>query len=904
MYVYQWSRDLDPYVLPRAQFGGHILLPPVPTTAGLVNYSYPDARWGAGILAAGHGLGRRYLYVCACLWLPMPHFVPFYFRLVLLITSCVYTHRGMRLPSSVQYQLKFDFKDIFATRRTPFAFTRPPFMLVSARIHPDLVAEHARSADETVSVSVVNITTSSFVINVFRVDRDGPDWPDRGGRGWLKALDLDWIAWEPAVEDITVLRPAQAAAASVELDRYTYFRVDVFDHTHDVIIHLNTSGASPKNIDMTDSPLAAHAAADANPTASARSDMARAWLPHYVFTITSPPTSGSGRIVRLSDTAPQSSRTLKSILRLLNDGLAAVDECHNGVGGGRDWTGDDPRNVWERTVSCRRENGEDMRADAEGDRGDGGRAWPFAEAFAYIEPERKWVQIECAGVGCRHRLPLKIAPLMMVASTRVSYPTREFIGTRLPFGGGGPGGGTDDSEGKGSEGWGGMGAGEGTAQGEYVVGSRELSETWVSDFLDSDGGMRLHIYSTDTRMRAGRLFVGVLGLAAANFTITAYVGKVAPLGTEAVGKTSFTQIVPYSGRMRVHHNYGGTAQNGKWIYFRLTLRAEDINSNTAATVITVKHARPMEELSLYLRKDEAPFDSQNVSLPLGETLLISESAYTAAFLVEDPIARIIAGWAVTNPPRSVGSSVCGSFGTIIGGSGLLGHSSALQRDFTIPREHTEVRIKLEFFKIDLWDSHTARLLVDGEEVWRQTFYCDVFLDGMCGNSSEGSAECGKGVWPDEKVEIDVTVVHVSAFLTLRVETDLPEDTPFADHRSWGIGSLDVWYQHTSRRSAEWVDMTTILYTSNMSLPPTEALDLCTPANPTATPGCTWDDAGIRTCDDTVKCSSRSMMYRLATAGEYFVGVYGLNVTDPLPFEITTSVHQNRFCVQDVFDYTY
>jgi hypothetical protein len=48
----------------------------------------------------------------------------------------------VRLPSSVQYQLKFDFKDIFAERRTPFTFTRPPFMLVSARVHKDLVREH------------------------------------------------------------------------------------------------------------------------------------------------------------------------------------------------------------------------------------------------------------------------------------------------------------------------------------------------------------------------------------------------------------------------------------------------------------------------------------------------------------------------------------------------------------------------------------------------------------------------------------------------------------------------------------------------------------------------------------------------------------------------------------------
>ena len=84
------------------------------------------------------------------------------------------------------------------------------------------------------------------------------------------------------------------------------------------------------------------------------------------------------------------------------------------------------------------------------------------------------MQIECAGVGCRHRLPLKIAPLLMVASTKVTYPSREFIGTRLPYGGGGPGGGTDDAQGR-SGGGGGVGAGDGPAQGEEVMGSRELA---------------------------------------------------------------------------------------------------------------------------------------------------------------------------------------------------------------------------------------------------------------------------------------------------------------------------------------------------------------------------------------------------------------------------------------------
>ena len=58
-------------------------------------------------------------------------------------------------------------------------FSRPPFVVVSARLRRDRVTEHARPTDETLSVAVVNITSTSFVINVFRVDRDGPDWPDR-----------------------------------------------------------------------------------------------------------------------------------------------------------------------------------------------------------------------------------------------------------------------------------------------------------------------------------------------------------------------------------------------------------------------------------------------------------------------------------------------------------------------------------------------------------------------------------------------------------------------------------------------------------------------------------------------------------------------------------------------------
>ena len=62
----------------------------------------------------------------------------------------------------------------------------------------------------------------------------------------MKALEVDWLALEPAVEDVTVLQPAKAVSATAALNRYTYFRIDTFDHTHDIIVHLNTSSSSPK----------------------------------------------------------------------------------------------------------------------------------------------------------------------------------------------------------------------------------------------------------------------------------------------------------------------------------------------------------------------------------------------------------------------------------------------------------------------------------------------------------------------------------------------------------------------------------------------------------------------------------------------------------------------------------
>ena len=43
---------------------------------------------------------------------------------------------------------------------------------------------------------------------------------------------------------------AHAHAHAVNLCRYTFFRVDVFDHTHDVIIDLTTNESTPRTINL------------------------------------------------------------------------------------------------------------------------------------------------------------------------------------------------------------------------------------------------------------------------------------------------------------------------------------------------------------------------------------------------------------------------------------------------------------------------------------------------------------------------------------------------------------------------------------------------------------------------------------------------------------------------------
>jgi hypothetical protein len=175
-----------------------------------------------GNLAAGHGLGSR----------------------------------GTRLPSAVRYDLDFSFKDIYSREEgTHFNFSTPPLMIVSLRTFRNLIPEHQQPVKDTFGVSLVGVTATGFSVNVFRVDREGNQVSfDRGGRGWMQAIDIDWLAWEPWSEPHEPLDSREGTPVSMVMKRgdVAYFRTEVTDMTHDLT--LRAGSVEPPLVHLMDAP--------------------------------------------------------------------------------------------------------------------------------------------------------------------------------------------------------------------------------------------------------------------------------------------------------------------------------------------------------------------------------------------------------------------------------------------------------------------------------------------------------------------------------------------------------------------------------------------------------------------------------------------------------------------------
>ena len=123
------------------------------------------------------------------------------------------------------------------------------------------------------------------------------------------------------------------------------------------------------------------------------------------------------------------------------------------------------------------------------------------------------------------------------------------------------------------------------------------------------------------------------------------------------------------------------------------------------------------------------------------------------------------------------STICGSFGEVVGGYSVLGVGDWVEIAFDLSSApHTEVSVSLKFLSIDSWDQEWASVSVDCAEIWTQSF-----------SHSTGANVCGAG-WGEREAVVSVDVPHTADLLVLRVTTTLDQG---ATDESWGVSDVAV-----------------------------------------------------------------------------------------------------------------
>jgi hypothetical protein len=137
------------------------------------------------------------------------------------------------------------------------------------------------------------------------------------------------------------------------------------------------------------------------------------------------------------------------------------------------------------------------------------------------------------------------------------------------------------------------------------------------------------------------------------------------------------------------------------------------------------------------------------------------------------------------------TSICGSFGLVLGGFGNAKKSQEMTRTYNMTQTpHDVVRIDLDFIKIDGYADQRARMYADDVIVWEMVFTLE-----------QGEEVCGTPYRNEASVHVSVDVPHVDDFVTLRVTTlrdSNPTDQYFAiDNVEVVPGSYSVQVEHSS-----------------------------------------------------------------------------------------------------------
>jgi len=123
---------------------------------------------------------------------------------------------------------------------------------------------------------------------------------------------------------------------------------------------------------------------------------------------------------------------------------------------------------------------------------------------------------------------------------------------------------------------------------------------------------------------------------------------------------------------------------------------------------------------------------------------------------------------------------CGSFGSIWGGYGLFGAGASTQKSVSVLPAHTQLKLALDFRRIDSWDGESGWLQLDGATVWTKS---GVYYNGtqLCG--------AAPGNWVEENWPVAYQGAHSATSVTVRAGSTLDQN---AYDESWAIDNAQVW----------------------------------------------------------------------------------------------------------------
>ncbi|CAD8128067.1 unnamed protein product [Paramecium sonneborni] len=152
------------------------------------------------------------------------------------------------------------------------------------------------------------------------------------------------------------------------------------------------------------------------------------------------------------------------------------------------------------------------------------------------------------------------------------------------------------------------------------------------------------------------------------------------------------------------------------------------------------------------------------------------------------------GWTISNVYNNQSPfQTCESI-NVVGGFNLLSKDAQINLVYSLP-QHTKIRIKLQLWKFDTWDSEMFQVFDRGNLVYEKQF-------GLTGKLTT----CGQHQTYIYKTNIDFEFLHDQSSINLIMKTTLDE---IPSNESWGIREFQLLYDINNKCSQSIIDTVTI-----------------------------------------------------------------------------------------------